>query len=347
MLPAYKTAINDFKIHKKFQVSFSKSVQFYLNLKCMLVASQRSAKTIEYFITSSKTLYIILAMKILLIIFLTILQFGINLSAQSIPPLGMIKINNNFYVDQKEVTVGNWLKYYYYSYSIDTLKANNALLPQFDSLTKRKYEYLFYMENTAYVLKTPPQHIGSVHSFNEPQLPFPKDSLKDKNQAKKYFNGLSFLELPITNISYEQAVGYCEWMTKINSTTNRFYGFSEITYSLPSIGQFMSYKDTASTLYFLKKNKYLKPIANCSDASTNDDVRLGKEPIEVSSFYSSMQYMLFGTIGNVSEMTNEKGKAIGGSYFHKFEESLHNKIQYYKAASPWLGFRCIAQYQNN
>jgi formylglycine-generating enzyme required for sulfatase activity len=282
-------------------------------------------------------------MKIQLLIFFTFLQVGIKVSAQL--PTGMMKISNNLFVDQKEVTVGNWLKYYYYSYSLDTLKSNQTLLPQFDSLSKKKYEYLFYLENKEYELSSPPQYIGHVYDSNEPQLPFPKDSLRDKKQAKKYFEGLSILELPITNISYEQAVGYCEWLTKINSDYRRSIGLTEINYSLPTIEQFISYKDTASTLHFLRKNKYLTPIANCSDANPNFDGRIGKEPVEVTSFYSSMPFALFGTIGNVSEMTNDKGKAIGGSYFHKFEESSTNSIQYYNAASPWLGFRCIAKYQ--
>ncbi|MEZ4884332.1 MAG: SUMF1/EgtB/PvdO family nonheme iron enzyme [Chitinophagales bacterium] len=52
------------------------------------------------------------------------------------------------------------------------------------------------------------------------------------------------------------------------------------------------------------------------------------------------------TIGNVAEMTSEKGIAKGGSWCHSLEESkIEANIEYDKP-TKWLGFRCVCSWEN-
>ena len=45
--------------------------------------------------------------------------------------------------------------------------------------------------------------------------------------------------------------------------------------------------------------------------------------------------------GNVAEMSNIEGNAIGGSFFHYANQSLSTTINKYEKPEFWLGFRCI------
>lgn len=69
------------------------------------------------------------------------------------------------------------------------------------------------------------------------------------------------------------------------------------------------------------------------------------EPNEISTteVFSSAQnnFKLYGMIGNVAEMTTEKGTAKGGSYRDSYE-SFNIKTNFnYESSQNWLGFRCI------
>lgn len=52
---------------------------------------------------------------------------------------------------------------------------------------------------------------------------------------------------------------------------------------------------------------------------------------------------LYGTIGNVAEMTTTRGIAKGGSFLHRCEDCIIEKYQEYRRPAPWLGFRCVAE----
>lgn len=52
-------------------------------------------------------------------------------------------------------------------------------------------------------------------------------------------------------------------------------------------------------------------------------------------------------IGNVSEMTSQKGIAKGMDYLHRPNIDIklgNNKEIFYYKPESWLGFRCIAEY---
>ncbi len=255
-------------------------------------------------------------------------------------PFNTIPLKNNLFVEQTEVSVGMWLQFYYYSYSLDSVKANKELLPKFDALTQYTYAYLFDV-NMNSELKDPKQWTYEGKQLN---IPFPKDSMLTKRQEKKYLKNLTYLKLPITNVSYEQVVKFCQWRSKINSEYRKSIGLVyEMEYTLPTKEQYLLYKDTSNIQSFMKRKKRLFS-ANCSDSQSTIDSKLGKQVLDVTALYSS-SLGIYHTIGNVSEMTNIKNQAIGGSYLHTFKEGNDASIQPYQDSKSWLGFRCIVRYK--
>ncbi len=123
------------------------------------------------------------------------------------------------------------------------------------------------------------------------------------------------LDFPIIGINYEQAVEYCNWRTKL--VNKKYKSHFVIEYRLPTESEFndalklekeVNYKhfDTKYHLYHVKtKNK-------------NDG------PVNLST--------------NVSEMTDEVGKALGGNFVNNIQN-----IKSYVSSEKWLGFRCIAE----
>ena len=54
----------------------------------------------------------------------------------------------------------------------------------------------------------------------------------------------------------------------------------------------------------------------------------------------------YNLIGNVSEMTNQKGIAKGGSWINNPNEITVEKEISYTKPTAWLGFRCVAELKN-
>jgi formylglycine-generating enzyme required for sulfatase activity len=52
---------------------------------------------------------------------------------------------------------------------------------------------------------------------------------------------------------------------------------------------------------------------------------------------------LYDVVGNVAEMTDEKGKACGGSWNHPPEESTIKSINVYKGPDAAIGFRILME----
>jgi formylglycine-generating enzyme required for sulfatase activity len=52
---------------------------------------------------------------------------------------------------------------------------------------------------------------------------------------------------------------------------------------------------------------------------------------------------IYNLIGNISEMTTEKGKSKGGNYTSVTDSCAVEMVQYYEKPEPWLGFRCICE----
>lgn len=280
--------------------------------------------------------------KIIFVLGILFMGVSIPLMAQLIP-FGMVKASEGLYVDYSEITVADWLKYYYYSTSFDTLSPSKELLPTFDEYATKKYKYLFFCTEKEYEIKETKNHFGKVYALNHKfNLPYPKDSLGSKKQTKKYLKNLEVLNLPITNLTYEQVVGFCRWRTYIYNNDSDALGLRKIKFALPSAKQFNLYRDTNSTTYYVKGKDTIATL-NCSNGFKKNQPNIGLTVLKTSTF-NSTGIGVDDVQGNVSEMLNEKNKAIGGSYLHSLKECISTQIQTYEGPQPWVGFRCVAFY---
>jgi|GEM_PF-2149321 formylglycine-generating enzyme required for sulfatase activity len=191
--------------------------------------------------------------------------------------------------------------------------------------------------NNYYVDKTEILNIHYLEFINDKKIQV--DSIEIKTFIP---DGLKSLPLnkenwykPVVMISYEQAIAYCEWRSKVVSEKLN----KKITYRLPTKAE---WKDIATQIY--------------SDRHTKKDIKITKRKLawykvtpivlESKSRDAKNTNRVFNMFDNVSEMTSEKGIAIGpnNTNLNKWESEF-NQIVKYKSKQPYIGFRCIAEFQ--
>ncbi len=234
----------------------------------------------------------------------------------------MVQYQEGKFIDESEITVEQWAEF--------VLDGHEARKP--DSLISSQFSYhqIFYPSQPADSLY---RAYGKISYYQLP-VPFP------------YFDSLSYLELrsildfPITGISFDDVQAYCAWRTERYNAKNTSHTKQTIHYTLPDsivIAQL-------SELFIENKNHRPIPIANLSNAhyqrtkdAPNKKVfeTIGKQAVKTKSFPPNT-HQVFDLYGNVAEMTNQKGKAIGGSY-----QSQSTTPLYYSQPENWLGFRCV------
>ncbi len=142
----------------------------------------------------------------------------------------------------------------------------------------------------------------------------------------------SYRYQPIVLISYEQAVAYCKWRSKVVSEK---YG-SAVTYRLPSTEE---WQEIAQELINTKGKRIEKDLYEKEKIIKQDSTGFllfaTKEPNSIH----------FNFFDNVSEMTIEKGIAVGSNNDNLTDanSNLTQLIEYNKP-NAYLGFRCIAEF---
>ncbi len=72
-----------------------------------------------------------------------------------------------------------------------------------------------------------------------------------------------------------------------------------------------------------------------------------KEAVTVErEYFKPNKFKLFNTIGNVCEMTREKGTAKGGSWHHKLADCAIDRSVQYSSPECWLGFRAVCKWMD-
>lgn len=150
------------------------------------------------------------------------------------------------------------------------------------------------------------------------------------------------LNLPITGISYEQALAYCAWKEEyINKAQDNKIRYIHKV-GLPSASMFNELIPNIDSVC----RKKCKPCENmtfnyrvdaCCDGKTE---KQRVAPMVVDAFMPNMKGA-YGVQGNVAEMTDVKGIAKGGSYKHYAIDSYRDAVQHYDGPQDWLGFRII------
>lgn len=240
-----------------------------------------------------------------------------------INPIGTVKIKDQLYIDETEVTNFNWQEYVMWlankhgKSSVEYKKA----LP--DTLVWRNKE-----------------------SLNEPYVQY-------------YYSHPAYRDYPVVGISYEQAVNFCKWRTervkelfKTKQLTDKKNVYpTNFEYRLPTKEE---WEAAAEIGYSEKIKKQLETkhkgqlLANLRRKLENNVFVTGNPTqnaditAPVKSYWPNAAGC-YNLIGNVAEMINQQGLAKGGSWINNPDEvAIEKEITYTKLTS-WLGFRCVAE----
>jgi formylglycine-generating enzyme required for sulfatase activity len=240
-------------------------------------------------------------------------------------PPGTVKLKDNLYIDAIPIRNLDYLEFLNFSktYNWEKFFDRGRSLPGYgltwDSLSVLFHEF--------------PSDAGFLKQF------VPADSMieiysKDITHPKgaNPFRHREYDNYPVTNISYAQAVKFCEWRTHmvacyiaINCKTAderaKKY-FSELTYRLPSKEEWeLAIKQFASKIKAGKR-----------------EFAEGSPLTLASAISTKFIYHPF----SIAEMLNEKSKAEGLSYKDISLTDIFT-FQNYDGPQPWLGFRCVCE----
>lgn len=174
---------------------------------------------------------------------------------------------------------------------------------------------------------------------------------------ESYFREPPYNEYPVTGITYEQALAYCDWRTErvreavCRTPEEKAKMPKGFRYRLPTVAEWEYaagagldiQKHPWGFVEFSEKSKHCKAITKaCLPPGANPEQTFGLP----RGSGAPNRYGFSDLIGNAAEMVAERGVAKGGSYAHSLEESRVNSLVYYKKPMPWLGFRCICVINN-
>lgn len=246
---------------------------------------------------------------------------------------GMVKINEKLYASQFET--GNGM---YNKFLEDLLKQK-----RYNDLMVAKAEKINWESLLLPVYK----NLGFEEYFKH-----------GKPDADKF---------PISNISYEAAVLYCDWLTTIyNNLEHKKKQFKKVKFRLPTekewedlarcgMSKTTKYpwgylsesaknyrKDTitnATGCYLANIQSNKEVIPNPAVCPSHDG---GVFPVNYDSYHPT-DYGMYCMIGNVAEMVQEKGIAKGGGWNTLAEDAQISKQQNYSGPDPNIGFRVIME----
>lgn len=152
---------------------------------------------------------------------------------------------------------------------------------------------------------------------------------------------------PVVNISYEAAVEYCKWLTT-QYNTQRKRNFTQVVFRLPTKSEWllMAKPDKGSNETCFEDDKVTNEkgcyLANMK-VEKGDYASDGAFHTAQVDSYLPNDKGFFCTMGNVAEMTDQKGVAKGGSWYHTFAESKFDKSQKFTGPDPGIGFRVVME----
>lgn len=153
---------------------------------------------------------------------------------------------------------------------------------------------------------------------------------------------VSTFDQPIIHISYDDAMAYCEWLSKLHQTTYRLPTTSEWEYAATSRG---SLTEATIDEVYLKAN--LRDVSFCNwtgweNCNKNDD---GYETLAPVQAMQADGLGIFQMHGNVAEWCiDEKGYATqAGSHYQSFTRKVSRLYKKREAnfRSAMVGFRVV------
>lgn len=172
--------------------------------------------------------------------------------------------------------------------------------------------------------------------------------------TKTYHRHPAFDQYPVVNISYQAATLYCQYLTSMQSDPN--YEFilptsHQWTYSAKG-GKANAIYSWGTKSLFNRKGEHMANFKKVNNENLHQD-SLGYKVIEEpfhqnntivlapAKSYRANSYGLFNLCGNVAEMTNHPGEAMGGSWNSTgYDVRIDSKLSFL-STSPEVGFRPI------
>lgn len=197
----------------------------------------------------------------------------------------------------------------------------------------------------------------SKNAYNEPYV-------------ELYFRHPAYQNYPLVNVSYDQAIKYCDWLTqKYNSQAKR--KFKKVVFRLPDKNEWenAAYGGLKENVYPWKENylmnlncQYLCNFTRLGDEGVTYDT-ISKKYIATNQNFLGMAgflndhndltapvteyypngFGIYNMAGNVSEMIKEKGIAKGGSYKSPGYDVRIKSEELYNKSSNHIGFRVFMQ----
>ncbi len=265
-----------------------------------------------------------------------------------VPPNGM-KVGRGLYVDATEIANVHWLEYMHYLWTDSGREAYMRALPD---------TTLWWRENAKFLS-------DSTGLF----------------LAENYLREPYYRFFPVVGITYEQALAYCEWRSKVvNMTLNKQFArkgyalsvyyrlptpteweqaaaamqdLSRYPFAYPALARQPLKKESAAEAFQSSADSLAKRslldfcpsllIANTADRWLSCQFQQDVPLSFMGSVFSNPTngFGLHNTVGNVAEMTDKKGIAKGGSWQHLLGACQIQRQQNYRNAHIWLGFRCV------
>lgn len=259
---------------------------------------------------------------LILIVFLFFVDcvFSQAKSKEKFIPPGTVKVNDSLFYDITETTNFNWLKYNEWlkdKYGIDS-----------DIYIKSLSDTLIWREKLFY---------------GEPFIDY-------------YHIHPAYRDYPVVGVSFEQASAYCLWRTErvketlleLRNKKPKTYIPTKFVYRLPTITEWeaeakvdysektkQEFENKDISLYNLKKTD--------SIFSPNKKYYSSENMTTPVISYWSNKHGVYNLMGNVAEITSEKGIAKGGSWKHLIDDvKIETEFKYVDSAN-WLGFRCVCE----
>jgi formylglycine-generating enzyme required for sulfatase activity len=231
-------------------------------------------------------------------------------------------LTSKLYASETEVT-----NEFYEQFLLDLLKEK-----EFDLLAKCKSDKVDWMSFMPESLK----HLtkNQVYSVGDPDNPI----------------------APVTNISYEAALAYCDWLTIVYNNYGKKKKFQEVKFRLPTEEEWEyaahggtnaeypwggNYHRNLKGCYL--SNFYSHDLGPCTDCKATSPDNDGGYFLVHAYAYFPNNYGIYGTSGNAAEMIEGGKIAKGGSWEDVPEECKIKSRKTVTGPSPAIGFRIFME----